>query len=180
MKNLIKIILTILCCYTITTCSGQSKEYLSFISNFKSHEFPLEINYVNVLYRNRELYIKEFTRKEYLKFLNEMPQQISKNSTFHFGGKTLFKGNLILTYLIADVGDAPALDTLRYVMVVFNSTGKMLSKMTIGGQETEDKTINCVLNQDFTFMISIFIASNKLQSKKKYCVVESGLIKALP
>ena len=48
--------------------------------------------------------------------------------------------------------------------------------MVIGGQETEEKVINCILNQNMTFEISILNSSNNLISSQKYFINDAGKI----
>ena len=55
----------------------------------------------------------------------------------------------------------------------------MLSKIVIGGQETEDKLINCVLNQDMTFTVSILDSSYKLMRKQSYFIGVNGIINVI-
>lgn len=172
----VKIISVLICCLIIITCKGQSKEFNVFSSNFKQLEFPFIID-DSPIKNNTELFKKGFKRTEFLKYFNEIKEYTNKDSYFYFGGQARFKEFNIFIYRITDFGDAPALDTIKVELVVFNSQRKMLSKMVIGGQETEDKTINCVLNQDMTFVVSILNSSNKLIRKLKYFIDVDGKIK---
>ena len=174
--NKIRIFLISVCCLTITTCKGQQADLKAFLDNFKQIEFPVTFDN-GPIKNNTELFKKGFKRAEFLKFRNGIKEYTTKDTYFYYGGKAKCKELNILIYRITNFGDAPALDTIKIELVVFNSQWKMLSKMVIGGQETEDKLINCVLNQDMTFVVSILNSSNKLIRKQKYFIDVDGKIK---
>lgn|GEM_PF-5030360 len=158
-------------------CFSQISDFNSFLKNFHEMKFPYIVD--NQSSVNEKDYIpnKGMKREVFLKYLNEIKEYTSKESYFYYGRKFQYRNFNILTYQITYFGDAPALDTIKVELVVFDSQWKMLSKMVIGGQETEDKLINCVLNQDMTFVVSILNSSNKLIRKQKYFIDVDGKIK---
>lgn len=176
MITTMRLLTTVICYFAITTCTAQSKDFKSFVNNFSQLEFPFVINN-EPLKENKILFNKGFKRIYFLKYLNDIKEYTNQDTYFYYGGKTHCKGLDILIYRITNFGDAPALDTIKIELVVFNPNGKMVSKMMIGGQETENKLFNCQLNDDLTFSISIFNELNKLQSKKKYFIDTDGKIK---
>lgn len=172
-----KILLTIgLSCSTLF-CFSQTRDFNSFLSNFNEMKFPYIVDNQSSVKEKDFVPNKGMKREVFLTYLNGIKEYTSKESYFYFGKKFNYKGLYILTYQITYFGDAPALDTIKVELVVFNSQWKMLSKMVIGGQETEDKQINCVLNQDMTFIVSILNSSNKLIRKQKYFIDIDGKIK---
>ena len=177
MNRTIRLIMTFLCFSVFTISSiAQSKDFKTFLNNFKKLEFPFTVNDSPVK-NNKTLFTKEFNRVEFLKYLNSIKEYTNKNTYFYYGSQAQFHGKNILIYRITNFGEAPALDTIKIVLVVFNTKGKMLSKMMIGGQVTEDKQINCILNADFTLTVSTLDASNKLKNKKEYFIDSNGEIK---
>jgi len=164
------------CFVIITTCIGQPNEFNTFINNFNQLKFPVTFD-DGPIKNNTELFKKGFTRSEFLKYLNDIKEYTNKDTYFYYGGKTKYMEFNILIYKIINFGDAPALDTIKIELVVFNSQWKMLSKMVIGGQETEDKLINCVLNEDMTFTLSILDSSYKVITKQSYFIDSDGKIK---
>jgi hypothetical protein len=146
------------------------------LGDFKQLEFPFTVS-DDPLANNKDIFTKGFSRIEFLRYLNTIKEPTTKDSYFYYGAKTHYKDFNILIYRISNFGEAPALDTIRIVLVVFNSADKMISKMTIGGMETENKLINCKLNSDLDFTIMIFNGSDKLLSKQQYFIDMDGKIK---
>lgn len=159
-------------------CMGQSNDFNDFLSKFRQLEFPFTVDN-GPIKSNTQLFKNGFQRTEFLKYLNGINEYTNKDTYFYFGGKAKYKEFDILIYMIANFGDAPALDTIKVELVVLNSERKMLSKIVIGGQETEDKLINCVLNQDMTFTVSILDSSYKLMRKQSYFIGVNGIINVI-
>lgn len=176
MKKTMRLYMTLACLVSITMCTGQNNNFEAFIENFEQLTFPFEVS-SNPVKGNKIPFSKGFKRNEFLIYLNGIKEYTTKDMYFYYGGKAKYKEFNILIYRITNFGDAPALDTIKIELVVFNSRWKMLSKMVIGGQETEDKLINCVLTQDMTFVVSILNSSNKLIRKQKYFIDIDGKIK---
>lgn len=176
MKQVKYLILLSVFSFSITMSIAQSKGLVAFIEKFDMLEFPLEIN-EQPFKNNKTIFTKGFNRNDFLKYLNGIKEPITEDTYFYYGGRIKYKGFDILIYRISDFGDAPALDIIKIELVVFNSEGKMLSKMVIGGQEIEEKQINCILNQNMTFEVSILNSSNNLIRSQKYFIDIDGKIK---
>lgn len=174
MKQIRSLLLS-LSLFTAIICNAQSKDFVAFMNNFQSLNFPLKLNQWGVE-NNKGLFSKGFTRDVYLTYLNEIKEHTTSETTFQYGGRTKYKGYDILLYALNDIGDAPALDTIKCELVVFNSAGKMLSKMIIAGQEPLDRMTDCVLNEDMTFEVSKYDEENQLISKENYFIDDDGKI----
>ncbi|MES2662735.1 MAG: hypothetical protein V4629_05465 [Pseudomonadota bacterium] len=170
-----KIFIQIACFLWFANCSAQKSGFNKFINEFKILEFPFTVNGQPELI-NKDLFSKKITRFEFLKYLNDLNEPIKKDSYFYIGGKAKFLNYTILIYRITDFGETEALDNIRIVMVVFDKSGKMISKKTIGGMEPEENYINCHLNNDMTITITRLNANNEIQNVKKYFVNIKGEI----
>jgi len=159
-------------------CIGQTNDFVAFINRFEFIEFPFVVS-DEPLKNNENIFQKVFKRDEFLKYLNGIPEQTRKNTYYYYGGQTTYKGFSILIYKLVDFGEEITYDTVRIDLVVFDSEGKMISKMMIGGQETEEKLINCIINRDMTFEVTIEYPWKKLKQKRKYFIDDNGKIKTL-